>query len=349
MSINNRILKPVIDFFTVPPDREGAVCEIMLGLPRSGKSLYQVEECILPHLINNELVYTTQWLNWRLPNVHYFNDIDTVLGVRNAVFAFDEVAQVLPARMWSSETLEIQKFFQLHGHRHNDIYCNTQDVSLVAKTIGIVASKWGRVKKEEKGYLIRLIDKYRKSKSINFKYQELSYALIKKIASGELDDTPKESSEAPIDDNYSYSDDFYFGDIDIPSKLSDEWSNISYKLTDLYHDELNEYKAELVHFYCPECKSRQGQFIPIDDTFKYVREVGKNLYEPVYKYSCVKHRCPLVVRKSLMYDSYYEPEVVEKEVIFKPFYKAERWTNYAGSLSPKQLELKKQLELIKKL
>ncbi len=337
----------LIDFFTVPADREGAVCEVGLGLPGSGKSLYQVEKQLLPHIIKNEVVYSTQWINCKLPTIHYFNNIESVLDVRNAVFGIDEVGQILPARQWSNETLDIQKFFQLHRHRHNDIYCNTQDVSLVAKTIGIVATNWIRLKKIERGYFLRLIEKHTKKKAISFNFQELPFAMIKKIASGEIDDTPKDVDDLSIPvDNYNAYDDFYFGG-DTPDKLSDKWDTLRFSFDALYHDELNDIKAELVHYYCPECKSRQGQFIPIEETKRYARQVDKHLYEPIYKVNCVKHGCLLDLRKSFMFDSYYEPEVEEKEIVFKPYFKATKWANYVGSLSPEQLNLKKQLENIK--
>jgi hypothetical protein len=311
----------------------GSICEIRLGLPGCGKSLDQTEDAVLYHLLNGEEVWCCYWINWNRPNYHFFSpkDFDAVKDLRNAVIVFDELAQVFDPRDWTDESGEVRSFFQLHRHRHIDIYANTQDVSLVAKTVGIIADRWIMCSRIEPRGLVKLflwifglLDKIRVYK------EYLTYQQLKKIAMGwemgEVVDLHIEKEQA----NYS------------PQRL--------------IHKELDEYKIELVHRYCPECCSRQGEQILKNDTLKicnYDEKLKKYFLKKV-EY-CPKHiKTQIEIRETGLYDTDYEPIIKPRKIKIKTYVPCSLISpegdnlgrfdkEYKGVLSPKIAKKMKEL------
>lgn len=130
--IKNFIYPPCPDYYI----------HVYLGLPRNGKTLWIIENEILPLLRKGEEVWSSTWINWNGNNIHYFDDAEQVLKVRNATVFFDEIAHYIDPRAYEQESLEIRKWLQLHGHYRNNLIFDTQDISLVAKSVRILVSRW---------------------------------------------------------------------------------------------------------------------------------------------------------------------------------------------------------------
>lgn len=300
----------------------GTNCIMRLGLPGSGKTLDQTEVSVLPHLLAGEQVYCAYWINWKGDNYHFFNDFEEVENLRNCVIVFDEIGQILPARQWEQEGLKVQMFFQLHRHRHIEIIGNTQDVSLVAKTVGIVANKWYLCEKGGNGFIDWLL-KLVGLGSVLVRRTDVSYQGLKKMANGwELQG---------VIENFN-------------DKSTTKW----YNHKKILHKELEEYKVELVHKHCPKCAMRQGSQILKENTYKECinnPKTGKyELVEPEY---CPRHTdTELEVKLSGMYDTDYEPEIKEKDIEWVAMTdcpKGHIKIKFGGRLSNRQMEDKSRL------
>jgi len=281
------------NFLNVPDDkRDGAVCEIRLGLPGDCKSLDQTLEAVLPHLLAGEEVWCCYWLNWNQPNYHYFQprDFDAIKDLRNAVVVFDEVAQMWEPRDWENESGEVRKFFQLHRHHHIDIYANTQDVSLVAKTVGIIGSNWIKMVKTKRHWLADwfIYQVIGMEPRILCQKKYMTFQEVKKESLGwELGEVIEERG-------------------DMITQV--------YTLSSIIRSDLDKYKVEIVHRYCPKCCSRQGEMILKEDTDKVCQWDKKYGYRLKEKEYCPKHHDILLeIKESGLYDTDYEPEVLEKE------------------------------------
>jgi len=274
---------------------EGAICEIRLGLPGSGKSLDQTYAAVLPHLLNDEEVYCCYWLNWNKPNFHYFHpgDFDAIKHERNCVVVFDELAQTFEPRDWEGESGEVRAWFQLHRHNHVDIYANTQDVSLVAKTVGIIADQWIRCSKIEYGWLWALIRKWLGfNNKITILKEYLTFQQLKKMANG-----------------------WEIGE-DVALDIDKE--KIKRSIPDILCHDLDDYKIELVHKYCPKCAARQGSQILKEDTEKICEWIDKQGWQLKIKEFCPKHKdTELEIRESGLYDTDYIPQKIVKFKTFK--------------------------------
>lgn len=290
------------------------ICRI--GLPGCGKTLDQTESDILPHLIAGRRVKSCYWLNWNQPNLTLFTRFEEVEFDRNCVHVYDEVGQMFVARDALNEGVRIQMYFQLHRHRHIEIICNTQDVSLVAKTIGIVASDWIYMTNTSNF----IFDLFRKlfgfHKKIDVFKAHLTWQQLRKMA----------------------------GTWELEQVLETEVKTSSkhYSVIDIIHKELNEFKIELVHKYCPECCFRQGSQIIKEKTF------DECFYNSKKKYFGLLTRefCPfhqdtfLEVRESGMYDTDYEPLSIAQDITLVPMKKSvkEVWEKYNGVL-PENLRI----------
>lgn len=317
---------------------EGTKCVIRLGKPGCGKSLDQTEQEVLPHLEDGIDVYCCYWINWRgyeekdgtiRQNFHYFPPTrrgwDSIKDKRNCVVVFDELAQIFDPRDWNEEGSEVRRWFQLHRHFHIDIYANTQDVSLVAKSVGIIADEWQLIEKiEEQWWKKWLLKKFNRDR-IRIKKEYLTWQQLKKMANGwEL------GEDVAIDGDWEYK---------------------NYRISKLVHKELDEQKEELIHTYCEKCMSRQGERIDRTQTNNVaIYSLEQNQWELKEKKYCEKHREEeLKVKESGLYDTDYTPETDEIEVQFKAFIpspKGWRDIEYKGLLSKEQ-NTKKQ-NLVKK-
>jgi len=316
-----------MNLFNKKKSISGVNCIMRLGLPGSGKTLDQTIYDVLPHLLAGEQVYSTYWINWNKDNIHYFQEFEEIENIRNAVIVFDEIGQVLPARQWEQEGLRVQLFFQLHRHRHIDIIGNTQDVSLVAKTVGIVANRWYLIENNNN----RLIDfalSFFGDRFVVYNRYELSWQQLKKMANGwEIDGIAPHSSKDDI-------------------KIS-KWHTHN----SLLFSHLNDYKIELVHTYCPKCKMRQGEQILKENTLDLCDyNKKKDIYTLKKPIFCPKHTDTMLeVRKSGIYDTDYEPVFPEKTITFQPMIPSPagyRKIAYNGKLSAKQLDIVKNLKSV---
>jgi len=318
-----KVYKELVPFnFSANNGISGINCVMRLGLPGSGKTLDQTEKDVLFHLLNGEEVWSCYWINWNGDNLHYFSEFEEVENLRNVVVVFDEIGQILPAREWEKEGLRVQLFFQLHRHRHVDIIGNTQDVSLVAKTVGIVANSWILCEKANIGildFLLGLLD----LKSIMIRKTEMTYQGLKKMANGwEVNQT-----------------------ISSPEKSKLKW----YSVEKISHKELEEFKVEIVHRYCPKCAMRQGEQILKEDTASVCDyDTKKRRYTLKFKEICPKHQdTQLEIRESGIYDTDHEPELKEKEITFQPMIDIQAGAmkvKYNGRMSKRQTEEKSRLE-----
>jgi len=297
---------------------EGSVFSNRLGLPGSGKSLGMTEEDLLPHLLADEEVYTNVWVNWNKPNIHYFNADEfeeLAPTLRNCVLVMDEIGQVMEPRAWEQESGNIRRFFQLHRHHHVDIYGTTQDISLVAKSAWIVVDEWILCHKIDNNWLSTAIDWLLKRNSFKVAYQDMTYQELKKMANG------WELATGEEEEGYSKA---VGGEIRVKT----------YNIEKLKHKELDEFKIELYHYYCPKCAGRQGQIIPKEKKFEELIMEDKKM--------CPKHKeTELIIRESGMYDSDYDIEIKEKDLVFVPMIdcpKGYRKIQYKGALSNKQTE-----------
>lgn len=295
-----------------------------LGATGSGKTLDQTEQDVLPALLAGEEVWCSYWVNWAGSNLHYFPpaDFDAINNVRNATIVFDEIRQSFDPRSWESESNEVRAFFELHRKRHNDIIFNTQDVSLVAKTVGIQAHEWSRIERVRDGLLIRIFYNLMGWQGITVRKDFLTFAELKKMANG-----------------WELGEDV---------ALDAEWKLTHYRAQNLIHRELNDFKIELFHRYCPKCQARQGEQILKKDTTKVVRfDNKKGKIRLINKEFCPKHKdIELEVKESGIYDTDFEPEVIEKEIEWVPMIdcpKGDRKIRYNGSLSQRQADLKAEL------
>jgi len=306
---------------------EDAKIKNILGKTGSGKTLITTEEWVIPALLDKEEVWTCFWVNWRgyldengqlVQNWHYFKprDFHSIAKLRNAVIIFDEYRQSFDPRRYEDETEEVRAFFELHRHRHNDIRGNTQDVSLVAKTIGIQAHEWSQVEQLPQNWLWRIWDWIKGQKVIRIQRDFLTFQELKKMANG-----------------WELGEDV---------ALDAEWVIHKYNVDKLVHRELNDYKQELVYPYCPKCRYRQGwktggktkidgeMVEEIKDQIK--REEMKSLVEEIidkkgrvsYRLKedryCARHQDQLLeLKESGMFDTDYEPETHSEEYIVKKY------------------------------
>jgi len=315
-------IKNFINIFREYPDTSAKIIG-RLGKTGSGKTLDQTEQDVIPALLNGEEVWCSYWINWNGPNIHYFNpdDFDAIANVRNAVIVFDEIRQSFDPRRWESEDEQVRTFFEMHRKRHNDIIFNTQDVSLVAKTIGIQAHQWAQVERVKDSILKRVWYNISRHEGITIRKDYLTFQELKKIANGwELGE-----------------------DVAIDA----DWEITHYRAQNLIHHELDDYKVELVHRYCPICQSRQGEMIKKEDTNKVCKKDEKGNWILRQKEFCPKHpKEKLEIKESGIYDTDYEPIRIEKELIWVPLVdckKGERKVRYNGPLSERQEKLRQEL------
>jgi len=269
-------------------------CEIYLGKTGAGKSLVQTELKAIEYLKTGQEVWCCFWINWAGPNYHYFapGDFDAVKNLRNCVVIFDELAQTFEPRQWEQEGSEMRRFFQLHRHRHVTIIGNTQDVSLVAKTIGIIAHKWYYLEPFDSPFLDLLTG----GNKIRINVSEMNFQQLKKMAAGWELEGLLESDESIA--NY----------------------DLTFDKQKLLHYEMDDLKVEYHHKWCPKCCIRMDGQIRKEDEDKILewdRRKNGSKIEPArlkVKESCPKCKGEIVIKESGMYDSYYEPPNKVKNV-----------------------------------
>lgn len=286
----------------IKEERTGAEVILYTGLPGGGKSVMEVLNFALPHLLNGEKVFACLWINWSGDNFKYFppteDGFKEIQNERNCCIMFDELAQIWDPRQYNNESREVRAFWQLHRHRHVDACANTQDVSLIAKTVGIVGSTFIQVEKIEESWVVTWFrDLIGLEKRIGLIKRYMSFKELKKESYG-------------FDLEYSIEE---RGDKEI----------IWLKMSDIIRPDLDEYKIETIHRYCKDCCARQGEQIKKEDNEKvaYWTKTKKNGYwKLINDEYCPKHKNTLLeLRLSGMYDTDYEPEVEKKAYKTKEF------------------------------
>jgi len=292
---------------------EGSACGIYVGLPGSGKTLRTIEERALPALVEGLEVYSNTWINWTGKNLHYYRNEDfeeLCPTLRNCVLIMDEIQRVMEPRQWEAESGNIRAFFQLHRHRHVDIYGTAQDISLIAKSALIVVDSWELVEKFEPAWWMKWIMKYiYKSDFIRISSTIMTYGQLKKISNGwEIDDVDELN--------------------DLGQSINCTKTN--YKITELIHHELDETKEELYHYYCDKSAGRQGEKISktsrIDDI--------------LIQY-CPKHQEEVLsIKESAIYDTEFELDLPEKKITWQALIDCPsgyRKIPFKGALSSNQI------------
>jgi hypothetical protein len=301
-----------------------------LGKPGAGKTLSTTELLALPALFAGIHVYADYWINWCFPNFHYFQEFEEIAHVRNCVVLFDDMSDILDPRNWEAEGSQVRRFFIYHRKRHIEIEGNVQNLNLIAKTAlnQVSAFYWHTDLNDS---LLNILFPNR----LRFQVDELTLQQLKRFDSGYVPFVP------PSDDDDDY---------DEPEEdVEASWVE-SYGIKNLYHDELNHFKQELFHFYCPLCESRQGEMIYKSHTEKYLNYDEKKkrfttMRDDYAPPNCPKHHdTPLEIRRSTMYDSDYELKLPEKAITWKPFAKVMKESFYRGALSDNQLQEKRNLE-----
>lgn len=311
---------------------DGDIFTIRLGLPGEGKTLAQTEQDVLPLLTAGLEVYCNYWINWEGPNFHLFTDMEEIIYLRNCVVVIDEIATLMDPRDYSSESKALRIFFQQHRHRAVDIVANTQHLSLIPKTALIEVKTFLHCTKSWSGWLLKSF--FPGFPWIVVREEELTPVDLKKMENGSYrvqDENGDDEDEDFTEYSVKNSETFWF------NKKA------------LYHRELNDFKIELVHRFCPKCKARQGEQILKDKTYDFaIFDIRKDKYvllEGVDLGFCPKHKTqPLEIRESGLYDTRYEVVPNVPEVVFRPFFKTLKEAPYRGVLTEEQLSQKRQLE-----
>jgi len=312
-------------------DYKGHEIITYLGKTGSGKTLIQTID-VLDRILNGEETWSSYWLNLDLPNIHYFeaDDWDTIKKIRNSIILFDEVADSFDNRGWENEDSEIRKFFRYHRKRHNDIYCNTQDISLVAKTIGILVHKWYLLEKVPSNIFDELLWKWFKIGSIKATKYTLTRERLLKLANGqELGQWDFESENEEFDSLFEE---------DEKGKVKIDHENIP--IREIIRPDLNDKKIEIIHWYCQKCGQRQGEIIKKADTENIAQyDKKKKIWLPKNEIFCPKHKeQKLELRESGIYDTDYELPVKKQEIYLKAFIKKpiDKLVEFKGNLNEEQ-------------
>lgn len=302
----------------------GEVFDMYLGLPGNGKTLVTTEDIVLPLLLKNMEVRCSYWINWNKPNFFYFKDFDEIKGSKNCVCVFDEVGYLMNPREWDSEDASIRNFFMFHRHNYVDIYANTQHISLIAKTALIQVDRFFMLEKRFSHFSFL--------PWLFFKSYQMTLNEIKLL-------------DVPLITNKNKDDE----EIQPYNSISTETS--IYLKSRLLHKELNEFKQELIHLYCNSCGHRQYKQIKSEDTenfAKFDKKTNSWVHRDDIRYPlCPKHKEPLSVRESGMFDSNYLPDIMEKNIEFIPFHWVDlrKKVQFKGQLSSKQKELLDSLDI----
>jgi len=296
-----------------------------LGKTGSGKTLDETEQAVLDFILSGVEVWTCYWINIDLPNVHYFSEFEEVENLKNAVIVFDEITDFFDPRDWENESKGVRRWFRLHRKHHLHILFNTQDISLVAKTIGTLCHKWYFLKTHNYGWVMSIFKKILGTESdISLQICEMTYQELKKMAVG----------------------------FEIGEQLEAEgyFKTVNYKIKKILHKELNDLKRELVHRYCPKCESRQGDQIKSKDTFK----IATRLEDKKESWKLKQDEfCPfcktvqLEIRESGIYDTDYEIPIREKKISWQAMTDSPKgWKRipFSGLLSDRQMKEKRNYE-----
>jgi len=289
-----------------------------LGLTGSGKTCDQTEQYVLPAILAGRRVAVNWWINLDYPNIKYYNDWEEIKDLKNYFIGIDEVTDIADPRSWADEAGEFRRWWRLHRKHHLDIVFNTQDISLVAKTIGILAHTWEYYRTAENPF-------EKLFKRVSMEYCAMTYQELKKMAAG--------------------------WDLTGIIEAQGEFQTINYPIRRLLHHELDDHKIELIHRYCPDCDGRQGKQIKRGEEKEVCHlegKKGKETWALNEREVCPDHGTDLQIRESGIYDTDQEIEIKEVKGVWRYYVPSPEgmiMVEYKGTLSENQTKERDKLNL----
>lgn len=310
-----------------------------LGLPGAGKTLLSTEEQLIVRYKSGQRVASNFFIN--LKGITYYEGYEFIY-LRNCVLFQDEIGQILDPYNWKDLPYEVRQFYQNHRKLHNDIISTTQDVSFISKPARVLISEWYYCENNAYGeWLTRLLT-YFHLPEIRIKIQAITSRELEKLQKGvgasPLVDTNDEDEE-------SFSEDLNLSELETPLENPVKHKSFSYR--QLAHRELDDFKIELVHRYCPDCASRQGEQILKDDTLKVCDYSKKRGYSLKVAEFCPSHPLTqLIVKETGLYDTDYliEPKDIKVEWrAYVPIKQGALKVPYKGALSAEMIKERSML------
>lgn len=304
----------------------GDMFVLFLGHVGQGKTLVMNEDYVLPALIDGQDVFSTYWVNWNTGKFHITRNPEEFVTLRNCLLAIDELADLIDKIDWERYSQAVKKFFMYHRHFFVDIVANTQSYEDIAHQPRRHISRYFMCERHFDGDLLKKI------------WPRFPWVTIKTYEMTKNEVMLLDKARIQFEDDDS---------VDTFKAIATmrAW----YKIKNLYHFELDQYKQEYIHFYCPICNSRHGDQIPKEETGQYaVRDDRTKIWLPrkdLELGKCPKHPDQdLTVRTSFMYDSNYLPEEKKNQpIIFKPFVMGQKLVPFRGDLTEDQQKLLKKL------
>lgn len=303
-----------------------------LGLPGGGKTLSAVESELIPRYLSGQLIRSNTFIN--LKGVFYFSEPDEIKEFKNCVVFVDEIGQILDPYAWRDMSFELRRWFSNHRKFHCDIISTTQDISQICKPSRILISDYIFTENDSNDFLSSLFGLA--SSQLCFKQRTLAYQDLARLSRG------FGSTETPSEDDSgleSYSESITFNEVDLPKEIVAK--KVYFNTKKLLHHELDDFKIELVHFYCPLCKSRQYKQILKAETLDYCHyNAKKKVYTAKEEIFCPNHPLQVLqIKESGIYDTDYLIEPPKRDdIVFVPMVPSEAGhtlVRYKGYVDPK--------------
>jgi len=138
-----------------------AIFEIVEGQPGQGKSLYTARLVLkllrrnknwfkktgVRRIIASNMRFSAPFEVENEGWIRYWNQIDEVCKYQDVDLIWDECANELDARNWTNLSHEVKRFLSRYRKRGVDIYCNTQDFSMVDARARLMITRVRNLKK----------------------------------------------------------------------------------------------------------------------------------------------------------------------------------------------------------
>jgi len=305
-----------------------------LGLPGAGKTLSVVENELIPRYLLGQLVRSNTFIN--LKGIKYFTEAEELKEFKNCVCFVDEIGQFIDPYAWKDMSYEVRRWFSNHRKFHVDILSTTQDISQICKPARILISDYVFTQNDSNTFLSDLLGF--RSKTLCFIQKHLSYQDLSRLSRG-LGASGADSEVEADSDLESYSESISFNEVDLPKEIKPE--KVYYNTSKLIHHELDDFKIELVHYYCPKCFGRQHVQILKADTLDVCDYNPKTRqYKSKIDVYCPNHPAQLLeLRESGIYDTDYLIAPPKRDdIVFVPMVPSEAGhtlVRYKGYVDPK--------------
>jgi len=288
---------------------EGSKFLLFIGLPGAGKTLSAVEEVVIPAYLSQIKIYSNTWIN--LQSINYIYDPEDFCKLRNCLLVIDEIGQIVDPYAWKDLSWAVRSFFQNHRRYNVSIVATTQDISFIAKPARVLVSEFIFCENvSDKGLFSQF------SSTVSIKQKTLTFNDLKKLQAGIGSKTLKENEDEEMADMFSEDID----DLLESTEMEIDVRDVNYSKKDLAHKELDPYKLEFYHYFCPQCYSRQYQDIPRGTEFKHIYYNKKNKPKLKINTFCPAHPLQrLELRVSSAYDSEYLVQFPQKDIVWKPY------------------------------